>query len=45
MKKPKSTEEHILFALMKAESVQPVGDVCRHMRVSEAMFYFLKEAV
>ena len=43
MKKPKFTEEQILFALKQAQAGQAVGDVCRQMGISEATFYVWKK--
>jgi len=39
IKKPKFTEEQILFALKQVAAGQPVADVCRQMGISEATFY------
>lgn len=45
MKKSKFTEEQILFALKQADAGQPMGDVCRQMKISEATFLRLEEAL
>ena len=39
MKKSKSTEEQIAFALKQAESGTRVEEVCRKMGISQATFY------
>lgn len=39
MKKSKSTDEQIAFALKQAELGTPVAEVCRKMGISEATFY------
>lgn len=43
MKKSRFTEEQITFALRQADAGTPVADVCRQLRVSEAMFYVWKK--
>jgi putative transposase len=43
MKRSKATEAPILFALKQADAGQPVGDVCRQMGISEAMFWVWKK--
>ena len=43
MKRSKFSEEQIAYALRQAESGTPVGDVCRHIGVSEATFYQWKK--
>ena len=43
MKRSRFTEEQILYALKKAETGEPVGDVCRQMGISEATFYVWKK--
>jgi putative transposase len=43
MKKSKSSEEQIAYALRQAESGTPVGDVCRQLGISEATFYVWKK--
>jgi putative transposase len=43
LKKSKSTEEQIAFALRQAESGTTVGEVCRKMGISEATFYNWKK--
>jgi len=42
MKKSRSTEEQITFALRQADSGMPVADVCRQLGVSEATCYVWK---
>lgn len=43
MKKSKFSEEQIAYALRQADTGTPVGDVCRHVGVSEATFYQWKK--
>lgn len=40
MKKTRYTEEQIAFALKQAETGTRVGEVCRKMDISEAIFYY-----
>ena len=42
MKKSKSPEEQIAYAVRQADGGTPVGDVCRQLGVSEATFYVWK---
>ena len=44
MKKSKSTEEQIAYALRQVESGSPPADVCRQLGVSEATFYIWKKS-
>lgn len=39
MKKPRFTEEQIVFALKQAELGAPVLNVCRKLGISDATFY------
>jgi putative transposase len=39
MKKSRSTDEQITFALRQVEGGTPVAEVCRQLGVSEASFY------
>jgi putative transposase len=43
MKRSRYSEEKLLYALKQAESGTPVGDVCRQMGISEAIFYVWKK--
>ena len=43
MKRPKFTEQQIVFALRQAESGTRVDEVCRKMGISEATFYNWKK--
>jgi putative transposase len=43
MKRSKYSEEQIAYALREAEGGTPVGDVCRHLGISEATFYVWKK--
>lgn len=40
MKKTKSTEAQIVFALKQAEAGVAVAEVCRKMGISEATYYY-----
>jgi putative transposase len=42
MKRSRCSEEQIVYAIRQAESVIPVGDLCRH-GVSKATFYTWKK--
>jgi putative transposase len=39
MQKARFSEEQITYVLMKVESGNPVGEVCRRIGVSEQLFY------
>ena len=43
MKRSKFSEEQIVYAIRQAESGTPVGDLCRHLGVSDATFYAWKK--
>ena len=43
MKKSRSTEEQIVFALKQAELGTPVPEVCRKLGVSDATFYIWRK--
>jgi len=43
MKRSKSSEEQVAYALRQVESGTPVGDVCRQLGVSEATFHAWKK--
>jgi len=43
MKKSRSTEEQVAYALRQAEAGTPVADVCRQMGIAEATFYVWKK--
>ena len=43
MKKSKSTEEQVAYALRQVETGTPPADVCRQLGVSEATFYIWKK--
>lgn len=43
MRKSRSSEEQIAYALRQADTGTPVGDVCRQVGVSEATFYQWKK--
>ena len=43
MKRPKFSEEQIVYAIRQAESGTPVGDLCRQLGVSDATFYAWKK--
>jgi putative transposase len=38
MKRSKFSEEQIVYAIRQAESGIPIGDLCRHLGVSDATF-------
>jgi hypothetical protein len=38
MNQSKFTDKQILFALIRADAGQPVGDFCRQMGISEVTF-------
>jgi putative transposase len=39
MKQSKFSEEQIVYAIRQADAGTPVGDLCRQLGVSDAMFY------
>lgn len=43
MKKSRSTEDQIVYALRLAEGGTPVADVCRQVGISDATFYTWKK--
>ncbi len=43
MKKPRFTEEQIVFALKQAELGTSVSDVCRKLGISDATFYIWRK--
>jgi len=43
MKRSRYSEEQTVYALRQAESGTPVGDLCRHLGVSDATFYAWKK--
>jgi putative transposase len=43
MRKSKSTESQIIFALRQAETGVKIAEVCRKMGISEATFYNWKK--
>ena len=43
MKRSKSSEEQVAYALRQAEGGTPASDVCRQLGVSEATFYLWKK--
>jgi len=43
MKRSKFSEAQIVYAIRQAESGTPVGDLCRQLGVSDAMFYAWKK--
>lgn len=43
MKRSRSSEEQIVYAIRQAESGTSVGDLCRQLSVSEATFYTWKK--
>lgn len=43
MKRPRFSEEHIVYAIGQAESGTPVGDVCRQLGIAEQTSYAWKK--
>jgi putative transposase len=43
MKRSKSSEEQIIYAIRQAEAGTPVGNLCRQLGVSDATFYAWKK--
>ena len=43
MKRSRFSEEQIVYAIRQAETVTPVGDLFRQLRVSDATFYAWKK--
>lgn len=43
MKRPKFSEEQIVYAIRQADAGTPVGDLCRQLGVSDATFYAWKK--
>jgi putative transposase len=43
MKRSKFSEEQIAYAIRRAESGTPIGDVCRQLGASEATFHVWKK--